>query len=221
MLDVTAHTPNTPTTQLLSPPPRPLRVVIPGGAGHLGRIVAGHLHAEGNAITVLARTTAVAPWRVAWWSGANLGDWTRELEGADVADSWRFSIEVAAGWEKSLFAANTPCTRKIALRSAMVMSAKRGGTFDLLLRLVRFGLGGACSSGKQFVSWIHEDDFVRALDYLITHEEFEGAINVASPDPLPNQDFMRILRKAWGTRVGLPASKWMLEIGAFFLRSET
>ncbi len=84
MLDVTAHTPNTRTTQLLSPPPRPLRVVIPGGAGHLGRIVAGHLHAKGNAITVLARTTAVAPWRVAWWSGANLGDWTRELEGADV-----------------------------------------------------------------------------------------------------------------------------------------
>src|SRR5258708_35437603 len=84
MLDVTAHTPNTRTTQLLSPPPRPLRVVIPGGAGHLGRIVAGHLHAKGNAITVLARTTAVAPWRVAWWSGANLGEWTRELEGSDV-----------------------------------------------------------------------------------------------------------------------------------------
>ncbi len=298
MLDVTAHAPNTRATQLLALPPRPLRVVIPGGAGHLGQIVARQLHAQGNAITMLARTTAVAPWRVAWWSGANLGDWTRELEDADVVinlagrsvncrynagnrreilesrvqttellgeairklrrpprlwinastatiyrhsldrnmdeatgelggqeadapDSWRFSIEVATCWEKSLFAANTPHTRKIALRSAMVMSAERGGTFDLLLRLVRFGLGGACGSGKQFISWIHEDDFVRALDYLITHEEFEGAINVASPNPLPNQDFMAILRKARGTWVGLPASKWMLEIGAFFLRSET
>src|SRR5260370_40309836 len=103
----------------------------------------------------------------------------------------------------------------------MGMSPERGGTFDILLRLVRLGLGGASGSGKQFISWIHEHDFVRALDYLIAHDEFEGPINVASPNPLPNQDFMRILRKAWGTRVGLPASKWMLEIEAFFLRSET
>ncbi len=123
---------------------------------------------------------------------------TGELGGQepDAPDSWRFSIEVATGWEKSLFAANTPCTRKIALRSAMVMSPERGGTFDILLRLVRLGLGGASGSGKQFISWIHEHDFVRALDYLIAHDEFEGPINVASPNPLPNQDFMRILRKA-------------------------
>src|SRR5260370_17112824 len=130
-------------------------------------------------------------------------------------------MEVGTVWEKSMFADNRPHKRKVALRSAMVMSAERGGTFDLLLRLGRFGLGGACGSGKQFISWIHEDDFVRALDYLITHEEFEGAINVASPNPLPNQDFMRILRKAWGTRVGLPASKCILEIGPFFLPTET
>ena len=101
------------------------------------------------------------------------------------------------------------------------MSAAPGGTFDILLRLVRFGLGGACGSGKQFVSWIHENDFVRALDYLVEHEEFKGPVNVASPNPLPNEDFMRILRKAWGASVGLPASKWMLEVGAFFLRTET
>src|SRR5216683_1668809 len=298
MRDVTAHTPNIRTTQLLALPPRPLRVVIPGGAGHLGGIVARHLHAKGNAITVLARTTAVAPWRVAWWSGANLGDWTRELEDADVVinlagrsvncrysagnrreilesrvqttellgeairklsrpprlwinastatiyrhsldremdeatgelggqepdapDSWRFSLEVATRWEKAFFAATTPQTRKIALRSAMVMSAESGGTFDILLRLVRFGLGGACGSGTQFVSWIHEGDFVRALDYLVVHEEFEGPVNVASPNPLQNEDFMRILREVWGTRTGLAASKWMLEVGAFFLRTET
>jgi len=148
---------------------------------------------------------------------------TGELGGVepDAPGSWRFSIEVATRWEKALFAANTPQTRKVALRSAMVMSAEPGGTFDLLLRLVRLGLGGACGSGKQFVSWIHEDDFVRALDYLVEHEEFEGPVNVASPNPLPNEQFLRTLRKAWGARVGLPASQWMLEVGAFFLRTET
>jgi uncharacterized protein (TIGR01777 family) len=139
----------------------------------------------------------------------------------DASDSWHFSVEVATRWEKSLFAAGTPHTRKIALRSAIVMSAERGGTFGLLLRLVRFGLGGTSGSGKQFVSWIHEDDFVCALDYLIAHEELEGPINLASPNPLPNEEFMRTLREAWGAIGGLPASKWMLEIGAFLLRSET
>ena len=282
----------------MSSPRRPLRVVIPGGAGHLGRIVAGHLHARGNAVTVLSRSGAVAPWQIVSWNGADSDDWERELEDADVVinlagrsvncrynrnnrreilesrirttellgeaisklhrpprlwvnastatiyrhsldremdeangklggeepdvpDSWRFSIEVATSWERTLFAATTPHTRKIALRSAMVMSAERGGTFDILLRLVRFGLGGACGPGKQFVSWIHQDDFVRALDYLVAHEEFKGSVNVASPNPLRNEDFMRLLRKAWGSKVGLPASKWMLEVGAFFLRTET
>jgi uncharacterized protein len=297
MTDTTAGTRETETPHL-SLSRRPLNVVIPGGTGHLGRIVAGHLHAKGNAVTVLSRSGAVAPWHVVSWNGADLDDWARDLEDADVVinlagrsvncrynagnrreivesrirttellgealsrlsrpprlwvnastatiyrhsldremdeangelggqepnapDSWRFSIEVATRWERAFFAANTPNTRKIALRSAMVMSAAPGGTFDILLRLVRFGLGGACGSGKQFVSWIHENDFVRALDYLVEHEEFKGPVNVASPNPLPNEDFMRILRKAWGASVGLPASKWMLEVGAFFLRTET
>ena len=110
---------------------------------------------------------------------------------------------------------------KIALRSAMVMSAQRGGTFDLLLRLVRFGLGGTSGTGKQYISWVHEEDFVRAIEYLMEREELEGPINVASPNPLPNEEFMSILRKAWGATIGLPASERMLEVGAFFLRTET
>jgi hypothetical protein len=148
---------------------------------------------------------------------------TGELGGGEpgAPETWRFSIEVAARWEKSLFASNTPQTRKIALRSAMVMSAERGGTFDLLLRLVRLGLGGAAGSGKQYISWVHEDDFVGAIEYLMEHKELEGPINVASPNPLPNEEFMSILRKVWGASVGLPASEWMLEVGAFFLRTET
>jgi uncharacterized protein (TIGR01777 family) len=135
--------------------------------------------------------------------------------------TWRFSIEVATSWEKAFFDAVTPHTRKVALRSAMIMSPDRGGVFDTLLRLVRFGLGGAAAGGAQFVSWIHDADFLRSIDFLIVRDEIDGAVNLASPNPLPNREFMRALREAWGARIGLPAANWMLELGTFFLRTET
>lgn len=104
----------------------------------------------------------------------------------DAPRSWRFSIQVATAWEKTFFAANTPSTRKVALHSSVILNPDRGGIFDVLLRLVRFGLGGTSGSGKQFVSWIHDTDFASAVDFLIAHEEFSGVVNVASPNPLPN-----------------------------------
>ena len=148
---------------------------------------------------------------------------TGEIGGheANAPATWKFSIDVATRWEESFFAAFTPQTRKVALRSAMTMSPDRGGIFDTLLRLVRFGLGGTAGSGKQFVSWIHEEDFARAIEFLLAHEELEGAVNLAAPEPLPNGEFMRALREAWGTRIGLPANERMLEAGAIFLRTET
>lgn len=277
---------------------KPLRIVLPGGNGQVGNILARFFHTRGDFVTVLARTACTAPWRVAQWDGVTLGDWTRELENADVLinlagrnvncrytaahrreimdsrvvstrilgeaverlstpphvwinsstatiyrhifdrameeatgeiggsepdapRSWRFSVQVATAWEEAFFAANAPRTRKLALRSSVILSSDRGGIFDVLLRLVRFGLGGKSGSGRQFVSWIHDADFARAVDFLISHEEMNGIVNVASPNPLPNVDFMRELRKAWGAKIGLPATKWMLGLGAIFLRTET
>jgi len=135
--------------------------------------------------------------------------------------SWRFSVGVAQGWEQSLFAAETPRTRKIAMRTAMVMSASPGGIFEVLLRLVRTGFGGPWGSGRQYMSWIHEEDFFRAVEYLIQREEIRGAVNLAAPRPLPNSEFMSALRGAWGIHTGLPAKEWMLTVGAYFLRTET
>jgi len=91
----------------------------------------------------------------------------------------------------------------------------------VLLRLVRFGLGGASGSGKQYVSWIHDQDFVRAIDHLIANEQMPDCINLAAPNPLPNKEFMGALRNAYGQKIGLPATAWMLELGAIFLRTET
>jgi uncharacterized protein len=291
---------------------QPLRIVIPGGNGQLGRLLVHHFSGRGDSVTVLTRQengSGIAantskpkqnciPWRTLPWDGENLGGWADALEGADVlinlsgrsvdcrytaenqreildsrvgstrvlgeairglavppkvwmnastatiyrhsfdravgeasgelggaeADApatWRFSIDVATQWEASFFAAATPHTRKVALRGGMVMSPSPGGIFDLLLRLVRFGLGGASGRGNQYVSWIHHLDFVRAVDYLIAHEEIAGAVNVTAPVPLPNSDFMRALREAWGIPFGLPASEWMLSVGTILLRTET
>ena len=140
---------------------------------------------------------------------------------ADAPDTWRFSIEVAQGWEQALAEAKTPQTRRTALRSAMVMGPETGGVFDVLLGLVRRGLGGAAGDGRQFVSWIHEQDFLAAVRRLLEPDGLEGPVNLAAPGPLPNADFMRTLREAWGISFGLPAAEWMLEIGARALHTES
>jgi uncharacterized protein len=148
----------------------------------------------------------------------------------DAPDTWRFSIDVAKSWEAaaSEFDTSAPHTRKVLMRSALTLSPDRGGIFDTLLGLVRRGLGGKSGDGRQYVSWIHDVDFVRAVCWLIEHEEMDGAVNLAAPNPVPNAEFMRALREAWGSagggigvRIGLPATKWMLEIGAVLMRTET
>lgn len=274
-----------------------MKIVIPGGSGQVGTLLARALHAAGDEVVVLSRTPARAPWRTAAWDGESVGAWAAEVDGADavinlaghtvncrytaanrrrilesrvrstravgeaiaraarppaawlqastatiyahrfdaandeatgivggaepdVPDAWRFSIRVATAWERALGEARTPRTRRVALRSAMVMSPDRGGVFDALLSLGRLGLGGRYGDGRQYVSWVHEDDFVRAVRWLLEHDEVEGAVNVAAPNPLPNAEFMRELRSAGGIRFGPPKPAWLLDIGAVLLRTE-
>jgi uncharacterized protein len=166
-----------------------------------------------------------------------ISDQPSERAGESPAE-WKFSVHVAKSWEQSaqssLLRASlpasqqskspfptdaSPCTRLVLLRSAMVMTPVAGGVFDTLLRLVRFGLGGRQGSGKQYVSWIHEIDFVRSIQWLIDNPELSGAVNICSPNPLPNVQFMQTLRTAWGAKFGLNAATWMLHIGTFRNRS--
>jgi uncharacterized protein (TIGR01777 family) len=135
-----------------------------------------------------------------------------------LPDTWRFSIDVARAWEE---AAHGAPVRTVFMRSAMVMSPDRGGVFDTLLTLVRRRLGGRAGHGRQYVSWIHDVDFARAVRLLIEREDLSGPVNLASPNPLPYVLFMRALREAAGVRFGLPATRLMLEAGAFLMRTET
>ncbi len=148
-------------------------------------------------------------------------DLTGQLGGAEaMPDTWRFSVDVAKAWEATLEAAQTPNTRKVALRSAMVMSPDQGGVFSVLHNLVKSGLGGTMGNGKQYISWIHDTDFVAAIQFLL-EQPIDGAVNLCSPKPLPNAEFMRLFRQASQIGFGLPSTNWMLEIGAVFLQTET
>jgi uncharacterized protein (TIGR01777 family) len=131
-----------------------------------------------------------------------------------------FSIEVARAWEQTLNEASTPATRKVALRTAVVFGLGEGGAFQVLRRLTRLGLGGPVAGGNQFFSWIHEDDFCRAIEWLINRDDFSGPVNVASPNPIPHREMMRIFRRECGVPFGLPATRWMLEVAAFVHRTE-
>lgn len=275
-----------------------MKVVIPGGTGQVGTLLARALAGDGHEVVVLSRKPTPAPWKVVPWDAATAGAWAAELDGADAVvnlagrsvncrysaanrrliadsrvdstravgaaiaraarpprawlqmstatiyahrydaphdeatgivggaepgapDTWRFSTDVATAWEKAAAEIDAPHTRKVLLRTAMVMSPDGGGVFDTLLGLVRRGLGGTAGDGRQYVSWVHERDFVRAVSHLIERADLSGPVNVAAPHPVPNRDFMRALRAAWGTRVGLPAANWMLAVGAWLLRTET
>ena len=275
-----------------------MKIVIPGGTGQVGTILARAFHGEGHEVVVLGRRPAPAAWRTMVWDARTVGPWAAELEGADAViglagrsvdcrytpanrreilesrvdatraigaaiasaatpprtwlqmstatiyahrldapndelsgilggtepgapDTWRFSIDVARAWEAAARERETPGTRLVLLRAAMVMSPDRGGVFATLSTLVRLGLGGSAAGGRQFVSWVHEHDFVDAVRWIIARDDLRGAVNVASPTPLPYADFMRALRAAWHVPIGLPATRLMLEAAALVMRTET
>lgn len=154
-------------------------------------------------------------------ASGELGGYELISKNRRAPETWNFSIQVAKDWESEFFSMPTPFTRKVALRSAITFSPTPGNAFEILLNLVRFSLGGAQGSGRQFVSWIHEIDFARAVEFLIARSDLEGAVNIAAPHPLPNWEFMQTLREAWGMPNGLPVPTFAIELGAFFLRTES
>jgi uncharacterized protein (TIGR01777 family) len=129
-----------------------------------------------------------------------------------------FSINVALSWEKAFFKTETPNTLKTALRTSIVLG-KNGGAFIPLKTLAKLGFGGKQEKGNQFVSWIHEEDFARTIDFII-EKEISGVINVVSPEPIMNSDFMQKLRKAVGFSFGIPVNTFLLKIGSFIIRTE-
>lgn len=131
-----------------------------------------------------------------------------------------FSVDVAKAWEQSLFAFHLPQTRKVALRIAIVLG-EDGGVMEPYLNLVRFGLGGVQGTGTQMFSWIHIEDVYQIVQFIQSNKELSGVFNAAAPQPVSNREFMYQLRKIKNQRVAFSSPKWMLEMGAVFMRTET
>ena len=131
-----------------------------------------------------------------------------------------FSVDIAKAWESSFFAFQFPKTRQVALRIAIVLG-EGGGVMTPYKHLVRFGLGGVQGSGSQKFSWIHVEDLFNILLFLREKEAVSGVFNCSAPHPITNRELMGSLRKAMNRKIGLPSPKWMLEMGAFIIRTET
>ena len=131
-----------------------------------------------------------------------------------------FSVDVARAWEAELDAAVTPGTRKIPLRIAIVLG-RGGGALRPFANLARLGLGGRMGPGTQKFSWIHVEDLYRCVRFLHARKDITGPVNVASPDVVTNRELMRMVRRAYGARFGIPTPAWLLRLGAVLIRTET
>lgn len=129
-----------------------------------------------------------------------------------------FSMNVAKSWENAFYNIKTPRTLKVALRTSIVLG-KNGGAFIPLQKLTKLGLGGTQGNGNQKVSWIHEHDFCRAVDFLLTKHK-EGIFNITAPNPVENKNFMQTLRHLVKIPFGIPQPKWLLQIGACMIQTE-
>jgi uncharacterized protein len=143
----------------------------------------------------------------------------KEMTEADGEFGEDFSVEVCRKWEECFEAKQLPGVRKLILRCSIVLGRK-DGAFPRLLNLVKTGLGGKQGTGNQMVSWIHEDDLCNIVHFLISSEK-AGTYNVTSPDPVSNKDLMKTIRKAHGISFGISTPSWLLEIGSFFIGTET
>jgi uncharacterized protein (TIGR01777 family) len=131
-----------------------------------------------------------------------------------------FSMNICKSWEKEFFTVKNENVRKIALRTSIVLG-NYGGAFPKLKLITKLGLGGKQGRGNQNVSWIHIDDFCKAIEHIIDSENMSGVINVTAPNPLSNEEFMMKLRKEMKIPFGLNAPVWQLEIASIFLKTET
>ncbi|HEK20822.1 MULTISPECIES: TIGR01777 family oxidoreductase [unclassified Mucilaginibacter] len=145
-------------------------------------------------------------------------DRPQDEETGDIG--YGFSVDVCKQWEHTFLEQQTPQTRKVALRIGIVLS-QNGGAFPALCNLVKFGLGGKQGNGNQYVTWIHEQDVAAVTEWIYDHPELTGAINATSPNALKNTEFMHVICKAYGISFGLPSPKWLLEIGAAIIGTET
>ncbi|MEQ9279236.1 MAG: TIGR01777 family oxidoreductase [Balneola sp.] len=131
-----------------------------------------------------------------------------------------FSMTVCKKWEEEFFSKEIEGVRKVATRTSIVLG-NEGGAFPKMKAITKLGLGGKQGNGQQKMSWIHINDFCRAIEFLINSKNVSGPVNITSPNPISNNQFMSHLRSSLNIPIGINQPKFLLEIGAFLLRTET
>lgn len=261
-------------------------ILIAGGSGFLGRELQQFFQEKELEVRILTRSPKLEG--DVQWDGEQLGDWTDQIEWADVLinmtgksvdcrytdenkkkilssrlDStailceainqaekppklWinsssattyvhsesqqmtedegiigdDFSMGVCKQWEATFFSCNLNHTRRVATRTSIVLG-RSGGAYPMLRKISRFGMGGKQGNGNQFFSWIHIQDFCRAIEYIINSPGIVGPVNVTAPNPVRNKELMKLIRKKVKAPFGIPQPKWLLELGAKIIGTET
>ena len=267
------------------------KIVIAGGTGYLGQLIAASLHQDNWDVVLLSRSSNPGNkiGRSVYWDAKSLGEWTEELESAQVLlnltgrsidcrhnaanceeilnsrvystrvlgeavsiakspppcwlnassmalygqlwgnapahteqsslQSGGFLEDVTVVWEEEFLKWKREGVRQVALRISFVLG-RASGAFPLLKMLTKYGLGGAKGSGEQWVSWLHEKDWVGIIRFLIENENVNGAVNLAAPNPLMNKEFMKALRSKFAPLgIGFPAPSFGVKLGCFLLGS--
>lgn len=129
----------------------------------------------------------------------------------DHASGDDFLAELCQKWEASSRSVEDYGVRRAVIRTGLVLSQK-GGVLPRLLLPIRFFVGGPLGSGKQYYSWIHLQDEIRAIRFLIENETVGGAFNLTAPNPLPNAEFMRTVAQAFGRPSWLPVPEFAMRL---------
>ena len=176
---------------------------------------------DATAIIGSAIQQATAPPKV--WinagSAAIFGDAGDAVKTEDSSVGNGFSPEVCKAWEATFHQYDTPNTRKVFLRIGIVIQSK-GGILKPFVNLARFGLGGRIGSGEQYLSWIHEAEFVRLVGWTIENENIQGIVHASNPNPIRNKDFMKAIRQRLGIPLGIPNYEWSTKLGAWLIGTE-
>ncbi|RYD99421.1 MAG: TIGR01777 family protein [Sphingobacteriales bacterium] len=159
-----------------------------------------------------------------WLNASGMSIYPRTIEAvcteeSDTDKEGVFMAEVAKQWEAALYQHDLPKTRRVALRTSIVL-AKEGGSLAELVKLSKLGLGGTVGSGKQMMSWVHLEDYFQILLWIISQKAIATPVNMCAPNPVTNKHFMKALRKALDVPVGLPAPVFAVKIGAKVIGTE-
>ena len=267
------------------------KVIIAGGSGFLGQTLASSLLKDDYEVVILGRSEKTGlHGKFVYWDGKNIGDWSKELEGATAlfnlagrsidcryteknkalilnsridstkvlgeaikkceeppkvwlnastatvykdirgdlkphdenseTDAEGFAEDVGRAWEKTFFDASNEGVRQVAMRISIVLG-EGGGAFPVMRRLTKLGLGGRQGPGTQWISWLHIDDWVGIAKFLMKNSAISGPVNLAAPNPVTNQEFMRCMRKQFAPLgIGFPAPTPAIYLGGVFMGTE-